>query len=293
MDATSASSTVTQTATTAAVGSGPALFTLFKLVFVLGIVIVALYFCWQKKNPGRHFNLRTFGQQLYARVKHFLEEEDAEEEEDEPVADKTPSFNHHPAVYGLYLLNILDYHSNRTMIELDDANLEPGDYIQIGYTNNPGQQHKRCRQFIALEDYGCTLAKTLPENNAIVVFRDPNDNQLYLRFSRDAKVNRQDMDSNGKPVIRPFNTKNDVPLTEITDYLHESIWYVCGVPIVFSVNHRFAKNDGTPNIVNFSKRGESYFDMDIMDIPEKKKNPISKKKAAPEPDDDLPFVHKP
>ena len=285
-NASSASSTITQTAATAA-SSGPALFTLFKLVFVLGLVIVALYFIWQKKNPGRHFDLRAFGQQLYARVKHFLEEEDAEEEEDEPI-NESPSFSHHPAVYGWFLLNVLDFHSNRTMIELDDANLEPGDYIQIGYTSNPGQ-HKRCRQVIALEDYGCTLAKTLPEN-AIVVFRDSNDSQLYLRFSRDAKVNRQDMDSNGKPVIRPFNTKNDVPLTEITDYLHESIWYVCGVPIVFSVNHRFAKNDGTPNIVSFSKRGESYFD---MDIPENKKNPISKKKAAPEPDDDLPFVHKP
>lgn len=285
MDASSASSTVTQTATTAAAGSGPALFTLFKLIFIFGVVLITLYFVWQKKNPGRHFDLRTFFRQLSAHVKHFLEEEDAEEEEDEPVA--TPSFNYHPTVYGLYLLNILDYHSNRTMIELDDANLEPGDYIQIGYTSNPGQ-HKRCRQTITLKDYGCTLAKTLPEN-AIVVFRDPNDNQLYLRFSRDAKVNRQDMDSNGKPVIRPFNTKNDVPLTEITDYLHESIWYVCGVPIVFSVNHRFAKNDGTPNIASFSKRGESYFD---TDIPEKK-NPISKKKAAPEPDDDLPYVHKP
>lgn len=286
MNASSASSTVTQT-TTAAAGSGPALFTLFKLVFVLGLLIVALYFIWQKKNPGRHFDLRAFGQQLYARVKHFLEEEDADEEEDEPVADKTPSFNHHPAVYGLYLLNILDYHSNRTMIELDDANLEPGDYIQIGYTSNPGQ-HKRCRQVITLKDYGCTLAKTLPENNAIVVFRDPSDGQLYVRFSHEAKVTRQDMDSNGKPVIRPFNTKNDVPLTEITDYLHESIWYVCGVPIVFSVNHRFAKNDGTPNIVSFSKRGESYFD---MDLPEKN-TPTSKKKAVPAPDDDLPFVHK-
>lgn len=284
MDASSASSTVTQTATTAAAGSGPALFTLFKLIFIFGVVLITLYFVWQKKNPGRHFDLRAFGQQLYARVKHFLEEE---EEEDEPVADKSPSFKHHPAAYGFYLLNALDFNGHRTMIELDDANLEPGDYIQIGYTNNPGQQHKRCCQTIALKDYGCTLAKTLPENNAIVVFRDPNDNQLYLRFNRDAKVNRQDMDSNGKPVIRPFNTKNDVPLTEITDYLHESIWYVCGVPIVFSVNHRFAKNDGTPNIVSFSKRGESYFD------PENKKNPISKKKAAPEPDDDLPFVHKP
>ena len=287
MNASSASSTVTQTA---AASSGPALFTLFKLVFVLGIVIVALYFCWQKKNPGRHFDLQALGQQLAARVKRFLEEENAEEEEDEPVADKTPSFNHHPAVYGLYLLNILDYHSNRTMIELDDVNLEPGDYIQIGYTNNPGQQHKRCRQFIALKDYyGCTLAKTLPEN-AIVVFRDPNDSQLYVRFSHDAKVNRQDMDGEGKPIIRPFNTKNDVPLTKITEYLHEPIWYICGVPIVFSVNHRFAKNDGTPNIASFSKRGESYFD---MDIPENKKNPISKKKAVPEPDDDLPYVHKP
>lgn len=288
MNASSASSTVTQTATTAAAGSGPALFTLFKLVFIFGVLLIALYFVWQKKNPGRHFDLRALGQQLSARVKRFFEDEDAEEEEDEPV-DETPSFKRYPAAYGFYLLNILDFHSNRTIIELDDANLEPGDYIQIGYTNNPGQQHKRCRQFIALEDYGCTLAKTLPENNAIVVFRDPNDNQLYLRFSRDAKVNRQDMDSNGKPVIRPFNTKNDVPLTEITDYLHESIWYVCGVPIVFSVNHRFAKNDGTPNIASFSKRGESYFDMD----PENKKNPISKKKAAPVPDDDLPFVHKP
>ena len=288
MDASSAS-TVTQTATTAAAGSGPALFTLFKLVFVLGLVIVALYFIWQKKNPGRHFDLRAFGQQLYARVKHFLEEEDVEEEEDEPVADKSPSFKNHPAPFGLFLLNALDYNSKRTIIKLDDANLEPGDYIQIGYTNNPGQQHKRCKQSIALKDYGCTLAKTLPENNAIVVFRDPNDNQLYLRFSRDAKVNRQDMDGEGKPVIRPFNTKNDVPLTEITEYLHEPIFYVSGLPIAFSVNHRFAKNDGTPNIASFSKRGESYFD---MDIPENKKNPISKKKAAPVPDDDLPFVHK-
>ena len=285
MNASSASSTVTQTAAS----SGPALFTLFKLIFIFGVVLITLYFVWQKKNPGRHFDLRALGQQLSARVKRFLEEEEEEEEEDEPVADKSPSFKHHPAAYGFYLLNALDFNGHRTMIELDDANLEPGDYIQIGYTSNPGQ-HKRCRQFIALEDYGCTLAKTLPENNAIVVFRDPNDNQLYLRFNRDAKVNRQDMDSNGKPVIRPFNTKNDVPLTEITDYLHESIWYVCGVPIVFSVNHRFAKNDGTPNIANFSKRGESYFD---MDIPENKKNPISKKKAAPVPDDDLPFVHKP
>lgn len=287
MDASSASSTVTQTATTAAAGSGPALFTLFKLVFVLGIVIVALYFSWQKKNPGRHFDLRTFFRQLSAHVKHFLEEEDAEEEEDEPVA--TPSFNYHPSAFGIYLLNILDYNEHRTMIELDDANLEPGDYIQIGYTNNPGQQHKRCRQVIALKDYGCTLAKTLPEN-AIVVFRDPNDNQLYLRFSHDAKVNRQDMNADGKPVISPINTKNDVPLTEITEYLHEPIFYVYGLPIVFSVNHRFARNDGTPNIANFSKRGESYFD---MDIPKKKKNPISKKKAVPEPDDDLPYVHKP
>lgn len=289
MNASSASSTVTQTATTAAVGSGPALFTLFKLVFIFGVLLIALYFVWQKKNPGRHFDLRALGQQLSARVKRFFEDEDAEEEEDEPV-DETPSFKRHPAAYGFYLLNILDFHSNRTIIELDDANLEPGDYIQIGYTNNPGQQHKRCRQFIALKDYGCTLAKTLPENNAIVVFRDPNDNQLYVRFSHDAKVNRQDMDGEGKPVIRPFNTKNDVPLAEITDYLHEPIWYVCGLPIVFSVNHRFAKNDGTPNIASFSKRGESYFD---MDIPENKKNPISKKKAAPVPDDDLPFVHKP
>ena len=288
MDASSAS-TVTQTATPAAAGRGPALFTLFKLVFVLGLVIVALYFIWQKKNPGRHFDLRAFGQQLYARVKHFLEEEDVEEEEDEPVADKSPSFKNHPAPFGLFLLNALDYNSKRTIIKLDDANLEPGDYIQIGYTNNPGQQHKRCKQSIALKDYGCTLAKTLPENNAIVVFRDPNDNQLYLRFSRDAKVNRQDMDGEGKPVIRPFNTKNDVPLTEITEYLHEPIFYVSGLPIAFSVNHRFAKNDGTPNIASFSKRGESYFD---MDIPENKKNPISKKKAAPVPDDDLPFVHK-
>lgn len=289
MNASSASSTVTQTATTAAAGSGPALFTLFKLVFIFGVLLIALYFVWQKKNPGRHFDLRALGQQLSARVKRFFEDEDAEEEEDEPV-DETPSFKRHPAAYGFYLLNILDFHSNRTIIELDDANLEPGDYIQIGYTNNPGQQHKRCRQFIALKDYGCTLAKTLPENNAIVVFRDPNDNQLYVRFSHDAKVNRQDMDGEGKPVIRPFNTKNDVPLAEITDYLHEPIWYVCGLPIVFSVNHRFAKNDGTPNIASFSKRGESYFD---MDIPENKKNPISKKKAAPVPDDDLPFVHKP
>lgn len=288
MDASSASSTVTQTATTAAAGSGPALFTLFKLVFVFGIVIVALYFSWQKKNPGHPFSLQLLLHQLVARVKRFLEEEDAEEEEDDPVADKTPSFNYHPTAYGLYLLNILDYHSNRTMIELDDANLEPGDYIQIGYTSNPGQQHKRCRQFIALKDYGCTLAKTLPENNAIVVFRDPNDSQLYLRFSRDAKVNRQDMDADGKPVISPINTKNDVPLTEVSDYLHESIFYIGGLPVAFSVNHRFAKNDGTPNIANFSKRGESYFD---MDLPEKKKSPISKKKAAP--DDDLPFVHKP
>ena len=287
MDATSASSTVTQTATTAAAGSGPALFTLFKLIFIFGVLLITLYFVWRKKNPGRHFDLRTLGQQLSARVKRFLEEEDAEEEEDEPVADKSPAFKRH--AYGLYLLNALDFNGHRTMIELDDANLEPGDYIQIGYTNNPGQQHKRCRQFIALEDHGCTLAKTLPENNAIVVFRDPNDNQLYLRFSRDAKVNRQE-DSNGKPVIRPFNTKNDVPLTEITEYLHEAIWYVCGLPIVFSVNHRFANNDGTPNIASFSKRGESYFD---MDLPENKKNPISKKKAAPVPDDDLPFVHNP
>lgn len=282
-------STVTQTATTAAASSGPALFTLFKLVFIFGVLLIALYFVWQKKNPGRHFDLRAFGQQLYARVKRFLEEEDAEEEEDEPMADKSPSFKHHPAVYGLYLMNILDYNSNRTMVELDDANLEPGDYIQIGYTNNPRQQHKRCRQSIALKDYGCTLAKTLPENNAIVVFRDPNNCQLYVRFSQEAKVTRQDMDSNGKPLIQPFNTKNDVPLTEITEYLHEAIFYVCGLPIAFSVNHRFAKNDGTPNIASFSKRGESYFD---LDIPENKKNPISKKKAAPVPDDDLPFVHK-
>ena len=286
MDASSASSTVTQTATTAAASSGPALFTLFKLVFIFGVLLIALYFVWQKKNSGRHFDLRAFGQQLSARVKRFLEEEDAEEEEDEPV-DETPSFKRHPSVYGLYLLNVLDYNEHRTMIELDDANLEPGDYIQIGYETTD-KQHKRCRQVIALEDYGCTLAKTLPEN-AIVVFRDPNDNQLYLRFSRDAKVNRQDMNADGKPVISPINTKNDVPLTEITEYLHEPIFYVCGLPIVFSVNHRFAKNDGTPNIASFSKRGESYFD---TGIPEKK-NPISKKKAAPVPDDDLPFVHKP
>ena len=289
-----ASSTVTQTATTAAAGSGPALFTLFKLVFIFGVLLIALYFVWQKKNPGRHFDLRALGQQLSARVKHFLEEEDAEEEEeeeeeeDEPVADKSPSFKHHPAAYGFYLLNALDFNGHRTMIELDDANLEPGDYIQIGYTNNPGQQHKRCRQSIALKDYGCTLAKTLPENNAIVVFRDPNNGQLYVRFSQEAKVTRQDMDSNGKPVIRPINTKNDVPLAEVSDYLKESIFYVSGLPIAFSVNHRFAKNDGTPNIASFSKRGESYFDM----VPENKKNPISKKKAAPVPDDDLPFVHK-
>lgn len=290
MDATSASSTVTQTATTAAASSGPALFTLFKLIFIFGVLLIALYFVWQKKNPGRHFDLRAFGQQLYARVKRFLEEEDAEEEEDEPI-NETPSFKRHPAVFGCYLLNVLDYNEHRTMIELDDANLEPGDYIQIGYTH-PVHQHKRCRQSIALQEYGCTLAKTLPENNAIVVFSDPNDGQLYVRFSHEAKVTRQDMDSNGKPVIRPFNTKNDVPLTEITEYLHEPIWYVCGLPIVFSVNHRFAKNDGTPNIASFSKRGESYFDMDLMDLPENKKNPISKKKAAPVPDDDLPFVHK-
>lgn len=282
-------STVTQTATTAAASSGPALFTLFKLVFIFGVLLIALYFVWQKKNPGRHFDLRAFGQQLYARVKHFLEEEDAEEEEDEPMADKSPSFKHHPAVYGLYLMNILDYHSNRTMVELDDANLEPGDYIQIGYTNNPGQQHKRCRQSIALKDYGCTLAKTLPENNAIVVFRDPNNGQLYVRFSQEAKVTRQDMDSNGKPVISPINTKNDVPLAEVSDYLNESIFYVSGLPIAFSVNHRFAKNDGTPNIASFSKRGESYFD---IDLPEKN-TPTSKKKAVPAPDDDLPFVHNP
>ena len=203
------------------------------------------------------------------------------------MADKSPSFKHHPAVYGLYLMNILDYHSNRTMVELDDANLEPGDYIQIGYTH-PVHQHKRCRQSIALQEYGCTLANTLPEN-AIVVFRDPNDNQLYIRFCHEAKVNRQDMDGEGKPVISPINTKNDVPLAEVSDYLNESIFYVSGLPIAFSVNHRFAKNDGTPNIASFSKRGESYFD---MDIPENKKNPISKKKAAPVPDDDLPFVHK-
>lgn len=282
-------SIVTQTATTAAASSGPALFTLFKLVFIFGVLLIALYFVWQKKNPGRRFDLRAFGQQLYARVKHFLEEEDAEEEEDEPMADKSPSFKHHPAVYGLYLMNILDYHSNRTMVELDDANLEPGDYIQIGYTNNPGQQHKRCRQSIALKDYGCTLAKTLPENNAIVVFRDPNNGQLYVRFSQEAKVTRQDMDSNGKPVISPINTKNDVPLAEVSDYLNESIFYVSGLPIAFSVNHRFAKNDGTPNIASFSKRGESYFD---IDLPEKN-TPTSKKKAVPAPDDDLPFVHNP
>lgn len=286
MDASSAS-TVTQTATTAAAGSGPALFTLFKLIFIFGVVLITLYFVWQKKNPGRHFDLRALGQQLSARVKRFLEEED--EEEDEPVADKSPSFKHHPAAYGFYLLNALDFNGHRTMIELDDANLEPGDYIQIGYTNNPGQQHKRCRQSIALKDYGCTLAKTLPENNAIVVFRDPNDGQLYVRFSHEAKVTRQDMDSNGKPVIRPINTKNDVPLAEVSDYLKESIFYIGGLPVAFSVNHRFAKNDGTPNIASFSKRGESYFD---MDIPENKKDPISKKKAAPVPDDDLPFVHK-
>lgn len=282
MNASSAS-TVTQTATTAAAGSGPALFTLFKLIFIFGVLLIALYCIWQKKNPSRQFDLKTLFHQLSAHVKRFLEEEDAEEEEDEPVADKSSSFKRH--VYGLYILNILDYRSNRLIVELDDANLEPGDYIQIDYTSNPGQ-HKRCRQSIALKDYGCTLAKTLPEN-AIVVFRDPNDGQLYLRFSREAKVNRQDMDGDGKPVIRPFNAKNDVPLTEITEYLHEPIFYVCGLPIVFSVNHRFAKNDGTPNIVNFSKRGESYFD---MDLPEKK-NPISKKKAEPAPDDDLPFVH--
>ena len=285
-NASSASSTVTQTAATAA-GSGPALFTLFKLVFIFGVLLIALYFVWQKKNPGRHFDLRALGQQLSARVNRFLEEED--EEEDEPVADKSPSFKHHPAAYGFYLLNALDFNGHRTMIELDDANLEPGDYIQIGYTNNPGQQHKRCRQSIALKDYGCTLAKTLPENNAIVVFRDPNDGQLYVRFSHEAKVTRQDMDSNGKPVIRPINTKNDVPLAEVSDYLKESIFYIGGLPVAFSVNHRFAKNDGTPNIASFSKRGESYFDMDIS---ENKKNPISKKKAAPVPDDDLPFVHK-
>ena len=279
-------STVTQTATAAA-SSGPALFTLFKLVFIFGVLLIALYFVWQKKNPGRHFDLRAFGQQLYARVKRFLEEEDAEEEEDEPV-DETPSFKRHPSVYGLYLLNVLDYNEHRAMIELDDANLEPGDYIQIGYETTY-KQHKRCRQSIALKDYGCTLAKTLPENNAIVVFRDPNNGQLYVRFSQEAKVTRQDMDSNGKPVISPINTKNDVPLAEVSDYLNESIFYVSGLPIAFSVNHRFAKNDGTPNIASFSKRGESYFD---MDIPENKKNPISKKKAAPVPDDDLPFVHK-
>lgn len=278
-------STVTQTATTAAAISGPALFTLFKLVFIFGVLLIALYFVWQKKNPGRHFDLRAFGQQLSARVKRFLEEEDAEEEEDEPV-DETPSFKPHPSVYGLYLLNVLDYNEHRTMIELDDANLEPGDYIQIGYETTD-KQHKRCRQSIALKDYGCTLAKTLPENNAIVVFRDPNNGQLYVRFSQEAKVTRQDMDSNGKPLIQPFNTKNDVPLTEITEYLHEPIFYVCGLPIAFSVNHRFAKNDGTPNIASFSKRGESYFDMDL-----EKKTPTSKKKAVPAPDDDLPFVHK-
>lgn len=284
-------SSATQTATTAAASSGPALFTLFKLIFIFGVVLITLYFVWQKKNPGRRFNLQAFLHQLSARVKHFLEEEDAEEEEeeDEPVADKSPSFKNHPAPFGLFLLNALDYNSKRTIIKLDDANLEPGDYIQIGYTNNPGQQHKRCKQSIALKDYGCTLAKTLPENNAIVVFRDPNDNQLYLRFSRDAKVNRQDMDEEGKPVIRPFNTKNDVPLTEITEYLHEPIFYVSGLPIAFSVNHRFAKNDGTPNIASFSKRGESYFDMDLSE----KKTPTSKKKAVPAPDDDLPYVHKP
>lgn len=279
-------STVTQTATAAA-SSGPALFTLFKLVFIFGVLLIALYFVWQKKNPGRHFDLRAFGQQLYARVKRFLEEEDAEEDEDEPI-NETPSFKRHPAVFGCYLLNVLDYNEHRTMIELDDANLEPGDYIQIGYTH-PVHQHKRCRQSIALQEYGCTLAKTLPENNAIVVFRDPNNVQLYVRFSQEAKVNRQDMDGEGKPVISPINTKNDVPLAEVSDYLNESIFYVSGLPIAFSVNHRFAKNDGTPNIACFSKRGESYFD---MDIPENKKNPISKKKAAPVPDDDLPFVHK-
>lgn len=281
-----ASSTVTQTATTAAASSGPALFTLFKLVFIVGVLLLALFFIWQKKNPGRQFDLKTLFHQLSAHVKRFLEEEDAEEEEDEPI-NESPSFSHHPALYGLFLLNVLDFHSNRTMVELDDANLEPGDYIQISYTH-PVHQHKRCRQSIALKEYGCTLANTLPEN-AIVVFRDPNDNQLYIRFCHEAKVNRQDMDSNGKPLIRPFNTKNDVLLTEITEYLHEPIFYVCGLPIAFSVNHRFAKNDGTPNIVNFSKRGESYFN---MDLPEKK-TPTSKKKAVPAPDDDLPFVHKP
>lgn len=51
-------STVTQTATTAAASSGPALFTLFKLVFIFGVLLIALYFVWQKKNPGRHFDLR-------------------------------------------------------------------------------------------------------------------------------------------------------------------------------------------------------------------------------------------
>lgn len=283
-NASFASSTVTQTATTAAASSGPALFTLFKLVFIFGVLLIALYFVWQKKNPGRRFDLRALGQQLSARVKRFFEDEDAEEEEDEPV-DETPSFKRHPAVYGCYLLNALDYNEHRTMIELDDANLEPGDYIQIGYETTD-KLHKRCRQSIALKDYGCTLAKTLPEN-AIVVFRDPNDNQLYIRFSHEAKVNRQDMDGEGKPVISPINTKNDVPLAEVSDYLNESIFYVSGLPIAFSVNHRFAKNDGTPNIASFSKRGESYFD---MDLPEKKKSPISKKKAVPEPDD-LPFVH--
>lgn len=267
MDASSIESTassITETAARSSSGAGMTLFHLFLVIVVVAVIFVI--FLEKHRKSSADFSIQSLLRTCADVIKNIFPDNNGNDfSEDAPYDyDEEPRQPIQPEAYGMYLLNVFDYKKHRTIIELNDGNLNPGDYIVIAYRNlKMTKQDPHCKQEIMLSRYNCgTLAKNL--TNPIYLFRDTTDGKLYLRFSACSNVIRQDIGSSHKPDLRPYDTTKDIEVSSITEYCHEPVFYVSGCPIAFSINHKYAENNGNPIIIDFSdKRGESI----ILDEP--------------------------
>ena len=268
MDVSSIESTASSITETAAHSSSGVGMTLFQLFIVIGVAVVFVIVLenHRKKHhkSGADFNIQSLLRTCADVIKNIFPANVGDDfSEDAPYDyDEEPRQPIQPEAYGMYLLNVFDYKKHRTIIELNDGVLRNGEYIVIGYSDQKIHDD-HCKQKVTLSRYNCgALAKNL---TPMYLFRDGSDGKLYLRFAASSNVVRQDMmGSNHKPVLRPYDTTKDIEVSSITKYCHEPVFYVNACPIAFSINHKYAENNGNPIIIDFSdKRGESI----ILDEP--------------------------
>ena len=267
MDASSIESTASSITETAARSSSGAGMTLFQLFLVIVVAVIFVIFLEKHRKSSADFSIQSLFQNFFNKLKDLVQDSSDDTSDDTPDApydyDEEPRQPIQPEAYGRYLLNVFDYKKHRTIIELNDGSLNPGDYISIAYRNlKMTKQDPHCKQEITLSRYNCgALAKNL--TTPIYLFRDITDKKFYLRFSS-SNVIRQDIGSNHKPDLRPYDTTKDIEVSSITEYCHEPVFYVNGLPLALSINHKYAENNGNPIIIDFSdKRGESI----ILDEP--------------------------